>query len=315
MTGAGGSDPRPSELPSSTHPSRRSLARRAAAPAAATVIAVVAVVAAYLISHTNAPRSPSHLSAATSHTSSTPSPAPAYPTPALGGALSPETGPDGMPWQWIGGTASVELAGARRSWVAFRALSPRVTRTLDFTGPAGEHVAARIGSTAGVHMVGPLGTGRVVLRASPMTASVKGKPPSLSVFLSALRVMPNPVAVLPGDGFWSTESAGGVVFNWLRGTGSIDVYAPGAPSGRVWVTFIARSLGAQRTITVARALTTKRVTVTTTAQPVTVGPFRLVHGRARVQLDPAPGPRRYESDPRPLSVQVASLGGYTTAEA
>lgn len=52
--------------------------------------------------------------------------------------------------------------------------------------------------------------------------------------------------------------------------------------------------------------------VTTTALPVTLGPFQLDHGRTQISMVASPGPRRYGTDPRLLSVQVALLGGYTS---
>src|SRR5207244_1435242 len=100
-----------------------------------------------------------------------------------------------------------------------------------------------------VFVVGPLSEGRVLIHATPSGKASPGRPPALSVLLSTMRVLPNPVAVLPGSGFWSTENAGGVVFNWLRDSGIIDIFAPGTYTGRGWLTFVARSLGQQRTLT------------------------------------------------------------------
>jgi hypothetical protein len=143
-------------------------------------------------------------------------------------------------------------------------------------------------------------------------AAKPGSPPALAVFLSTVRVMPNPVAVLPATGFWDTESAGGVVFNWLRNTGVLDIYAPASPAGALMLTFIGRSLGRQRSLTAQSGNTIRHAIVTTSPEQVTIGPFPLVRGHATVLLSAVPGPRRYGSDPRSLSVQVAALGGYTT---
>lgn len=299
LTSAPASDRPPPER------SKRHSSLSVAAPAAAVLVAVVAVVAAYLISHTSTPRSA--LSSAPAAL-----PSPAYPAPALGGALSPEAGPDGMPWQWIGQAASLQLASPKPSWIAFRALSPRIGRALTFTGSGGERVTVHIATAPGVYLAGPLAAGTVLLRPRPVTALGRGVPPSPAVFLSTPRVMPNPVAVMPGAGFWSTESAGGVVFNWLRRSGVIDVYSPRTPSGSASLAFLARSLGQRRIVTARGAGTSSRATVTTTARPVTLGPFRLVGGRARIVFRVSPGPRRYGADPRPISVQVAGLGAYTT---
>lgn len=280
--------------------------RRYAVPAAAIALAILAIGAAYLISHTGA----THSSGVAAQASAS---APSYPTPPLAGALSPETGPDGMAWQWIGRAASIELAGAKRGWLAFRALSPRVPRTLSFSGPAGEHLDVSVQTAPDVYLVGPLSGGRILVQASPVAPARPGRPPSLAVFLSTLRAMPTALATVPGAGFWSTESSGGVIFNWMRGSATIDAYSPGTPSGRVWLTFFARSLGQQRTVLARSGATSDRVAVTTTAQSVKVGPFALVHGRARIVLRPSPGPEHYGIDPRALSIQVAELGGYTSS--
>jgi hypothetical protein len=279
--------------------------RSSVAPLAAVAVAIVAIGGAYLTSHKGKRRVPR--SSATVASLS-----PTYPTPALAGALHSELGPDGMTWQWIGRVASFELTGVKQSWVVFRALS-RPQRKLVFSESAGEHVSVNIQASPEVYLVGPLSPGRVALNAARTSAARREKGSARSVFMSTLRAASNPVAVLPGTGFWSTESSGGVVFNWMRSSGAIDVYAPGSPGGQVWLTFLARSLGEPRALTIRGGAGSHHVAVTTTAEPVTVGPFTLANGRARVTLTASPGPAQYGADPRALSVQVASLGGYTVA--
>jgi hypothetical protein len=270
----------------------------------AVALATIAIAATYLVSNTSAPPSPA--------ASAPSSPTASYQLPVLGGALAPESGPDGMAWQWIGRSATVRVGGFKRTWLAFRALSAGVPRTLSFRGQAGEQEHVRLQTRQGVYLVGPLAEGLVLLRASPQTRGSRRGMPSLAVFLSTVRGAPNPVAAVPGSGFWSTESAAGVVFNWMRGTGLVDVYAPGAPSGGVWLTFIGRSLGQDRSVTAQSGRSAHRTTVTTTARAVRLGPFPLAHGRARIVLKTSPGPRRYGLDPRSLSIQVANLGGFTS---
>jgi len=296
-------------------PDRRSAWRRAtaslpsdslttsAAAAGAVLLAAIAVAAAYLISHTDAP------AGSTRATSIDSASGPAYPTPVIAGALSPETGPDGTPWQWIGETASFELANFKHSWIAFRALSSRTPRVLDFHGPAGERVSAHIQIAPRLYLVGPLSQGRVSLSASPAVGAKPGRAPTLTVLLSTLRAMPNSVAAMPESEFWATESAGGVVFNWMRRRGTIEVYAPHVSAGRVRLMFVARSLGEPRVLTAQSGADSHRLDVTTTAQSFTVGPFELVDGRATVSLSPSPGPKHYGTDPRLLSIQLAALGG------
>jgi hypothetical protein len=281
---------------------------RIAVPVGAVAVAAIAIASAYLIAHTDS--TPSSKSPASTFTAAS---GPSYPTPVLNGALSPETGPDGTSWQWIGATASVELPGPSPSWLAFRALSPRIARTLTLTGPSGERAGARVRTAPSVYLLGPFSPGRAVLRAAPVQPATAGRPPALAVFLSALRVMPNAVAAVPGTGFWSTESSGGVVFNWMRGTAAIDVYAPQRATGQAWLTFIARSLGQPRTLTAVSGASRAHLSVSTRPRSITVGPFALARGRTTVLLLPAPGPRRYGNDPRALSVQIAGLGGFTRA--
>jgi hypothetical protein len=135
----------------------------------------------------------------------------------------------------------------------------------------------------------------------------------VSVFLSTLRTFSEPLAALPGAGFWGVETVQGVTFNWLRDAGVIDVYSPRVAAGSIWLTFVARSLAEDRTLTASDGLTTRRVRIGTSAHLVRLGPFPLVRGRARVLMQPSPGARRYGGDPRPLSVQVALLAAHTSA--
>jgi hypothetical protein len=273
------------------------------APIAALALAAISIGAAYLVSHKSKSTSGAHAV----HVS-TSVPASTSPIPVLVGALPAETGPDGMPWQWIGTSASVQLSDYSHNWLAFRAMSGGLPRTLSFSGPAGEHVTVAVRNDAPqVYLAGPLSNGRIVLRASQPPRAKRVLPPSPSVFLSGLRAASAPVAALPGAGFWQTERAGNVVFNWMRGSGVIDVYAPGTPTGRVSLAFDVRSLGQPRTLTVQGGPTVERVAVTTTARTVLVGPFELTSGRARLVLGASPGPRRYTNDPRILSIQIANL--------
>jgi hypothetical protein len=109
------------------------------------------------------------------------------------------------------------------------------------------------------------------------------------------------------------ESVQGVVFNWLRDAGVVDVYAPHLRAARIWLTFVGRSLGEDRTLTASSGQTSSRLVVGTSAHLVRIGPFPLKVGRARVFLRPSPGARSYAGDPRPLSIQVALLAAHTSA--
>ena len=272
-----------------------------AGPLAALALAILAGVSAYLISHTSTPP-------AARVTASSLASAPAYPTPALVGALPPETGPDGTAWQWVTKEASVALPAFRQNWLAFEALGSGARRTITFTGPAGEHHYAEISAHRDVYVVGPMASGTTTLRVTPALAPTPGQPPPVSALLSAIRDMPNPVAAIPGSGFWSTASEGGVVFNWMRNRGTLEIYTPVRSATSVSLSFLARSLVQNRTLTAQSAQTIQRRSVTTTADEFTLGPFRLVDGRARVLLQASPGARRYGIDPRALSVQLADLG-------
>jgi hypothetical protein len=285
-------------------------------PFAAVLLAIVAIVATYFISR-RSPPSPTALPTAT---------VPAYPKLALDGAFPveypelaldgahrPSLSPDGPGWQWIGDVASMKLTGVTRAWVAFRALSLRSDRTLTFRGPAGELVAAHIGTEPHIYIVGPLSSGIFVLRPTP-AGRVASRRDSrhLSVFLSDLWVLPRAFAALAGEGFWPTESIKGMNFNWLDGTGVIDVDAPRTRVSSIWLTLMARSIGRQRMLIAHAGQSTHEVVVPTSSRFIRLGPFRLVRGQARVVLRTSPGPSHYGADPRLLSVQIAQLAAHTS---
>jgi hypothetical protein len=165
-----------------------------------------------------------------------------------------------------------------------------------------------------VYVAGPFPEGVVSLRPRPgAVVASRSDRRRLSVFLSTLRTYQGPLAALPGAGFWGVESVQGVVFNWLRDAGFVDIYAPRAHAAHVWLTFVGRSLGEDRTLTASSGQTRSRVVVGTSAHLVRIGPFTLAGGRARVLLTPSPGARRYGGDPRLLSIQVALLAAHTSA--
>jgi hypothetical protein len=233
--------------------------------------------------------------------------------PAVDGVFPRELGPDGLGWQWIGHAASIRLAGASPVWVAFRALSLRLSRMLTFRDSAGQQRTVHIGTRPKVYLVGPLTNGIVRLTPTPggLVASRRDRRP-LSIFLSMLRALPRPLAAIPGQGFWPTETEGRVVFNWLSSAGAIDVYAPRTPSGSIWLTFMARSSGRSRLLVVQSGRAIIKVAVSTRRRFVRVGPFQLVRGRAKLLLSASPGPSRYSHDPRLLTVQIAQLGAHTS---
>jgi hypothetical protein len=202
----------------------------------------------------------------------------------------------------------MKLTGVTQAWVTFRALSLHSDRTLTFRGPAGELVAAHIGTEPHIYIVGPLSSGIFVLRPTP-AGRVASRRDSrhLSVFLSELRVLPHPFAALAGEGFWPTESIKGVNFNWLGGTGMIDVYAPRTRVSSIWLTLMAKSIGQQRMLIAHTGQSTHEAAVPISSRFIRLGPFRLVRGQARVLLSTSPGPSHYGADPRLLSVQVSQL--------
>src|SRR4029077_4137170 len=108
--------------------------------------------------------------------------------------------------------------------------------------------------------------GVVSLRPSPGAAAASRSDKRRgSVFLSTLRTYQEPLAALPGAGFWGVERVQGVAFNWLRDAGVVDIYAPRTPSAAIWLTFVGRSLGEGRTLTASSGQTTSRVLVGTSA--------------------------------------------------
>src|SRR5207245_1735013 len=102
-------------------------------------------------------------------------------------------------------------------------------------------------------------------------------------------------------------------FNWLRGNGVIDVYAPAARGNSVRITFTASSIGEPRMLVAQSGGSTEHVTVTLVPRRITLGPFPLALGRAHILLRTSPGPRRYRSDTRLLSVRFAQLSARTSS--
>lgn len=289
-------------MSSPTEKRRRDRIASALVPPGALALALATVVAAYLISFTSSPRIPTSASplVGTATGLST--------TPTLYGGFGREAGPEGTVGQWIGDEASIGSIGIASSWIAFRALSLRIPRTLTFSGVAGRSVAVRIRTRPAVYVVGPLTGGSLLLRPTPGSARASHSDPRrLSIFLSMIRAFPRPVAAIPGGGFWPTERAGGVTFNWLRNTGVIDVAAPHMGSNAVWLEFVVRSLQQPRTLTGTSTGAAHRLAVGTAAQAARLGPFPLARGRARIFLSAFPGPQSLRPDPRALSVQVAAL--------
>jgi hypothetical protein len=276
---------------------------------AAVLLAIVAVVSAYIVSERSAAKP-----GATSQASQ-PSRAQAYPGLILEGAFHPEAGPGSMAWQRLGDSASIKLAGAQPSWLAFRALSRRSERTLTFIGADGERLAVRIATRPRVYLVGPLSSTRVALRSKPVhaVASPKDRRRS-SILLATLHTFTTPVVALPGEGFWGAEtSVGGVTFNWLARDGMVDVYAPHAAARSVWLTFTATSIGEPRSLIAGSGSARDRALVPVSSRLVKLGPFPLIKQRARIRLRTSPGPNRYGADPRLLSVQVAGLAAQISA--
>lgn len=301
--------PTPAERQAAGHATTESALRRKTAllaPLAALGLAAAAIGGAYATSNRSTPASPR------ANPGITPTQADTAPT--LQGAFPAEPGPEGVQGQWIGDLASVSIGGFKQSWIAFRALSLRRDRTLSVTSARGQSFATHIGVAPSVYMAGPFPEGVISLHPAPgAVVASRGDRRRLSVFLSTLRTYPEPLAALPGAGFWGIERAPGVAFNWLRDAGVVDIYAPRTTSTHIWLTFVGRSLGADRTLTASSGQTTSRVLIGTSAHLVRIGPFPLVHGRAHVLMSPSPGARRYAGDARPLSIQVALLAAHTSA--
>jgi hypothetical protein len=298
------------ETPSTRGRNRGSFSLQGIAPQlgalGALSLAILAIAAALLISHRSAPPA-----AATAVAASQP---PGTGTVELHGAFPVEPGPDGSGGQWLGDAASVTVAADWPSWIAFRAVSLRVARTLTITGATGEHFEARIATTPAPYILGPVPSGTYVLRPARGTARASTRDPrQVSVFIGPLRAVPQPVAALPAGGFWPTERAEGLTFNWLRDGGIVDVFAPYARARSIWLTFRARSREVERTITAESGVAKQTVAVGISGQLVRLGPFPVLHDEARILLRVAPGPRRYGTDPRALSVQVASLEAQAAA--
>jgi hypothetical protein len=231
-----------------------------------------------------------------------------YSPPSLTGAFPTEPGPDRLGWQWVRDTASIGINASGPVWLAFRARSLRVSRTLTVVSPRGRKLSTQIGPTPRIYVIGPVAQGISQIRTRPASAvaTVRDRR-HVSVALSLLRGFTRPLAALPGDGFWPAETYSGTTFNWLSNRGVIDVYEPTTRVGAACVTFGARAIGEPRTLTARSGASVSRAAISTIPSAVRLGPFRLTHGRARVVLTTSPSARRYGTDPRLLSVQFAEV--------
>jgi hypothetical protein len=288
--------------------SRRLLRRITArtVPAAALVLAAVSIAAAYAISQAS---SPGGAKLGTSATFLGEGPA-----VRVDNAFPVERGPHGTQGQWIGDAASIAPSGVGRFWMTFRAESLRVARTLTFVGSASRSVAVHVAPQPAAYVVGPLTKGRYLLQPTPSSdVAPRPDPRRLAIFMSTPRIVRHPVLVTPQAGFWASESAGELLFNWLKQAGTITALAPEGETGSLWLTLITRSLGQPRTLTATSGGESHRIVVPTEGRTVELGPFRLVHGRANIVVSVSPGPRHYGTDPRLLSVQVTDLAAHTSA--
>ena len=145
--------------------------------------------------------------------------------------LPPEPGPDGLPWTWIGDFAAMSATASGRYWLGVKAASLQRPRVLDFEDASGDKpISAEIGVAPQLYVLGPLDiSGRLQLGLRPRpgasTAGL-GDDRKLAIFLSQPRLFRHPIIALPGGGFWATETTSrGLPFNWLRGTGQIDLRA------------------------------------------------------------------------------------------
>jgi len=221
----------------------------------------------------------------------------------------PELGPFGQTWQWMGSSGGVLTRGSGTYHLAFRALSLQGERRLT-VGGAGTVTVDVLPRT---YIVGPLRLGPMGLRlqAQPGARRVSRRDTRrVSVFLSGARLAPEPVAALPGKGFYPDERlADGTPFQWLRDRGVVDLVSRDRLRRRAWVRLrLVSPVDRQITASVVGArsagpLRLPRNTRTTLA----VGPVPLREGRGRFRLRLAPGPRSVKGDRRPLGAQVLSV--------
>jgi len=256
-------------------------------------------------------------------------PPPAGPPDAMARLISSsgvEPGFADLGWQWMGDNARIALQAAQKPvWIGFRAVSLNRARDLAVAvpGAAAFHVLI-----PAYHRHDPL---RLILShtfefgpiAFPppatslaLTAFPPAERPStrdkrrLSLFLSSLRVGPSPLMVLPGQGFYPTETpSGGGPFNWMKSTAQIDVLLGSPTPHRYWLRFVGQSLTAGRTLvfrTPGNAPVTVGIPPLGESRPITVGPFVAPGASAQVTLTTPQPLASVATDPRLLGVQVGA---------
>ena len=231
----------------------------------------------------------------------------------------PEAGPDGQEWRWVGESAGVTLRGRGSFWLAFRARSLRRKRTVYFGARNGMRLGVDVSPRPAVHIVGPFKVRRMLdlgLQPEPGPARASSVDPRyVSIFVSNMRVLTQPIAALPTVGFYRTEfDSAQRPFNWLNARGTLDVASTDPRASRFWLRFHAQSIDAARELEF-RVGAVKRSTTISAANGSTVaaGPFPMSEGAAHVRVRALQPARRYGSDPRLLSVRFSDLAALTTA--
>jgi hypothetical protein len=268
---------------------------RGLGPAAAVVLAVLAILAAY-----TATRVPQSRLGGTG-----PAPSVAFATFDTGWPLEP--GPLGQPWRWMNATAGVSTPAHGRYYLAFRASSVRGRFKLSVVGGG----SVRVGPFPTPYIVwaGGVSTGkRLQLRVSSRPQRVSARDRRLvTIRLSAATLFREPVAALPGAGFYSPEGAAdGTSFSWLGTTGSLDVVAAEPSQSTAWITLDVSSPQQRRltgSIVNAQAL---RPILLPAGRPVraVVGPIPLPGGRGRVRFAVTPPGHRLADDSRRLGAKI-----------
>jgi hypothetical protein len=218
----------------------------------------------------------------------------------------------GARWQSLSASGSLRLTGEGKFWLAFRGFSLGKSAVLSVAGDDGSQATLRLGERPGVHFVGPLylnGGGTYFLDRESAGPQAEER----TIFVSEPRLARRPLAALPAAGFWPAEflKADDTYANWLHSRGTIIIASRSRTLTEAWIAFNLTSIDTERTVTVDDRRRRSRIRAPERGanRRITLGPFRLRNGRARLTVS-SPGPLVYGGDPRRRSVRLSSLEAF-----
>ena len=217
----------------------------------------------------------------------------------------------GITWDSVADPGQVTVSGHGTYWLAFRGFALGRGGSFSLLGDSGTRRTVSLGSEPAIHFVGPLVlNGITTYWLAPNSGTTRSRGAGDGrIFLSGYKLLPRPLAALPGPGFWPTEVniADGTYANWLDTRGRLDL-ASFTRVPRVWLAFDATSVDTRRTLTISQGAKTFRIAVPErgASRHVTVGPFKLDAGVAQVLFE-SPNPIVSGSDARSRTIRVTAL--------